>query len=100
MASGNSYKHDKGHYFSQLEVLGGHSIDWLFTQISSSLYRGWEKLSASAHAQHNYKCMKGCLWLAETKEFKHTVKASLHITFLSYIYNILPQHVFLEMHVL
>ena len=43
--------------------------------------------------------MIGCLWLASTEEFKHTVKTPLHIIFLSYICNILPQHVFLEMHV-
>ena len=50
MASENGYK---GHYFSRLEVLGGPSIDWLFTYISISLYRGWGYLSASAYAQHD-----------------------------------------------
>ena len=37
--------------------------------------------------------MKGCLWLAGAKEFKHTIKAPLHIIFLSYICNTLPHHV-------
>ena len=75
-------------------------IDWLFTHISISLQRGQVNLSASAHAQHDsisICAMKGCVWLAGAKEFKHTIKTPLHIIFLSYIYNILPQYVFLEM---
>ena len=42
VASENAYK---GHHFSRLEVLGGpsHSIDRLFTHISSGFYTGVEK---------------------------------------------------------
>ena len=77
--------------FSWLEVLGGHSIDWLFTHISIRLERDWFNwLSIFA--------IKGCLRLASTNEFKHTIKAPFQIIFLSYFCNILPQHVFLKVH--
>ena len=50
--------------FSRLEVLGGHSIDWLFTHIKIRLERGWVNL-------FKHICYKRLLWLAGsgTKEF-------------------------------
>ena len=79
-----------------LTIRGLRKVTQLVTHISISLQRGRVNLSASAHVQQAYLLWKAVYdWLGP-KSLKHTIKTPLHIFFLSYICNILPQHVLLN----